>query len=388
MRTACEWLEILLAHDGDVSVLADYEADLLAAISVSVRRDSEFHCAAELLLRTFPYFALVRVGNTQAWSRLLSDALVELLMLRDNELLAQVLRWIGEQDIAQGKRVGAQRAFESMLARAQDGDTDEMIVAAYIGLSKLQWFEVNAEMTTHLAEQALAAAKGVTDTALKGDLHDALARAYISVADTKRAIGHAQTAILYWMPQDDPAELGRVAFTLAIAYRNAALKHNAPAGLMQADFFLEFAGERVAGSEYAWQYALLAYERGSLCHQRGDYEAAVQWYGNAFDEARQLNRLPIMAISQHGLGLALTELGNFEEARARLKAAFAHWQELGKHFEQASVMQALGHLENLAGDKRAARLHLLRARKMCSRLPPNQQRDILGRLIDDTLDEL
>jgi tetratricopeptide (TPR) repeat protein len=276
-----------------------------------------------------------------------------------------------------------------MLERARDGDdTDEMIVAAYIGLSKLQWFEMNAEMTGQLAEEALAAAKQINNAALKGDLHDALARAYISIADTERALGHAQTAYLYWMPQDDPVELGRIAFTLAIAYRNASLKYHAPGGLTLADFFLELAGQRVAGSEYASQYALMAYERGSLCHQRGEYEAAVQWYGDALDEARRLGRRPVVAVSQHGLGIAQTELGEFEQARDNLKEALGHWRGLEKEFEQASVLQALGHLENQSGDKLAAKRHLLRARQMCGRLPSNRQLEILQQLINDTLDEL
>lgn len=365
--SARDWLRYIQNEGSDLSWLASHEEALISIIQRDLYRDSEFHRAYELLTLVFPYFG-VMLEHLDKWSSLLMDTLLQAQSLRDNERQVQILRWIGRAHLKTAKHEASQDAFEIALERAEAGNFDEMTVAAYAGLLKLQWFDLRHSVTQQVVNHALAVVKRVSDLRLKGELYDALAFAYARIGETQRALGYGQMAYVFWDVVQDNGGIGRTAFTLAEVYRYAARYEDSDICLERALEFLEIARSNMAKTQHVWQHALIAYTQASIYFQRGQWNEAESWYRIALDEAVNMNRPQYVVVARHGLGLTQAKLGQFDNARDNLHLALEFWRGSNNIFEEADLLYGLADLEVSAANIETARQHLVAALELCSRL--------------------
>lgn len=170
VRTTRDWLKQLESQHQNTRWLDQNEDELYAVIAGNLYRPSEFHDAVELLMMVFQHYALV-LYHAKRWSPLLLQALVQAQDLRDNEIQISILTHMGESYIAWGKNTAAREAFSIALERADDGQMKEMMLAAYIGLIRMQSVSMGDEYDANLHTQALALSYEIDNLALKATLH-------------------------------------------------------------------------------------------------------------------------------------------------------------------------------------------------------------------------
>jgi tetratricopeptide (TPR) repeat protein len=385
---AGDWLRYIRNGGGDRSWLSPYEDHLITVTRRGIYTPPEFEDAVHLLMEIIPYFVMV-LYHVDSWSLILIDALLQAQDLKYNALQVQLHRFLGEANLQQGKHQFANEAFTIARERADKGEYYEMLVASYTGLFKLQWFDLKHPTTIRFVEHALDVARHVSDLALKAKLHDALARAYVRLGETEQSLGHAQMAYIYANAlKNGTEEQGRTALALATIFRHSALHQNVPHFFQHAEYFLEIARDKIAHTELAWQYSVLAYESGVLCLQLNEPETAIEWLTIALTEANMLGVQHYRAIAVHAIGLAQTQLERYPEAHNNLKTALSIWKELDNAYEQASILQAMGYLAGLRGEKAEARNYLHEARTICEGLFDIPQRERLLKHIQETMGEL
>lgn len=380
MTTASDWLNVLDGHLTDPGWLSAHEDEVLAAIRDGLNYPPLFHHAAKLLIQVFPHFALLR-ANTQRWSPLLYDALVAAQDLRDDDLQAQVLTQLGETHLLNGKHPAAHQTFTLALERAQQGDEQELRLAAYIGLIKLQSIYFDGKFQPDFIEQVKDLRRQVSDEFLRAAAHQILATAYSFMEDTRAALGEGQTAYARWRKLDNKHGMADTTLRLAVQYWRIGR-------LDLADLFLKRAQSYYLATESARQYGLSAYGEGLLAHRREEHNAAEQWFQQALREFQHLNRTYDIAMSHHSLGLAQTGLRKFAEARSNLEIAMQLWESLKNWHELASACQAMGYLEGQAGRQAEALAWLDKALAMCQRIPQMPNRERLERDIRETIREI
>jgi len=376
-----------IRNNGDLRWLIPYEKHLASVIRKGLFRDHTFRDTILLLKQVVPYFVTNQL-NVKLWLPILMDALIQAQNLKDNRLQIEVLGFLGESHIHTGRPDSALRVFMQALERANEERFPETLVAIYIGLFKMQWFDLRNPKTDEYVQDALSVAHEVDDLDLKANLHHELARAYIRMANMPNALAHAQTSYNYWQKLQNEIGIGRAAFTLAVVYRYSAFMEKMPDYLDTAEHFLNVAKERITPDEYAGQYTVLAYETGVLHLQRGNGQEALDWLGIALSKAVVLDVPHYIAISHHGIGLAQTHLRNYPEAREHLQTAIEMWKKMENSAEESSALQALGYLEGQAGHKQLARDYLNRALGVCETLSETPQRETLWKHIMDSIDEL
>ncbi len=367
IMVARDWLKRLDEHQDDDRWLSSSEDELYQIVEGGLLVEPEFHDAVEILIRVFPHFALV-LYHLRRWSPLLFNALVEAQNLRDNAMQVRILTHLGSSYFTGGKNAAAQDAFQIALHRAQDEQFSEMMLAAYIGLIRLQYVHVPEPLEADVVNKALALNKQVHELGLKASLHEALALVYSRSTDTSHlAIGHGETAYGYWSRLGNQLEMANTAYLIAASYRFAGELNSAQRWLHQAASLFE-------KTDYQRQYTLVAVEQGTLYWQRGENDSALQWLNMGLQEAMQIGAKDYMASAYHSLGLTYINLQQYLQAEENLVQAIALWKEVGDYFEIASVHEALGYMEIQRGNHELARRWLEDGLLMCPEIPHHDQR--------------
>jgi tetratricopeptide (TPR) repeat protein len=320
-------------------------------------------------------------SDFKRWSSLLFDALINAQLLQDDELQARVWAQMGESYFVAGQHSEARQAFETALQRARQGRTQEMMLAAYIGIIKLQSFRLDDGFNFAFVQEALALAQQVGDLALRMRLFSALTFVFTRRHETHLAISYGQTAYAYWYKTNDVLEMARAALTLADACRLAE-------NLVQADRFLDLAASLFNKVEYAPSYFLIAYETGVLYLHHQEYVSAQQWLIIALREAAKTDYSYNLALAYHSLGIAQIGLKQFDQAEKQLLEALAIWEKLDHRYHHAHNYHALGYLEGERGNKKQALEYLYTALNECLETPEIQAQHVLEQMIRSTIDEL
>lgn len=378
--TAPEWLAYLKREPHDSSWLLRYEGNVFEAVRTGLSKNFYFHDAVELLMMVFPFYALV-CGGIRHWWPLLFDALADAQTLRDSAMQIQILTRLGESYLVFGKHAEAQNVFALAVERAREKQMDEMMLAAYIGLIKVQTTQISDYLNNQVINHALSLAKGVNNLALKAMLYQTLGMMYTYHNETVLAFGYGQTAYVLWHHLRNELEMGRTAIVLTQAAR-VAFRFELSAT------FLERAQQHLAKTELARQEAQTAYEKGCLYLEKQDYVEAQQWLELALQEFVSLGLENQIAGARHALGLAQVELHLYDEARTNLKAALGIWQNLKYWHEQVNVLYALGYLAFRLRDWENAREAWEQADGLCDNIPQNPLRFALEMQIKKALIEL
>jgi tetratricopeptide (TPR) repeat protein len=384
---ARKWSELLSQVHSDLRAIHDHEDEIFSVIQHGLDFPPHFHESIKLLIRVYPYFVKAH-SHVAKWRPLLLSALLASQDIKDSDLQTQVYRLMGETALLEGDSELARRSFETALKRAEESQIAEMIVATCTGLLRLEWFDLKNSVSEDLVGNALTLSRQISDWSLRADLHDGLAYALTRLGATIEALGHAQLAYGLRIKTGESGELGRGAWLLSTVYLRIVSNLKLHHCLEKARYFIEIAQANLSRTKYAWQYALLAYQQGLIRIEMLDYTGAKQWFVEALKEAHYLPHPQYVVIAIHSLGLAQTELQEYEEARQNLISAYNMWADLRNTYEQASTLQALGYLEYRSGNTNAARQHLVTARSLAQKLPLVSQRKYLEKLIDDTLNEL
>lgn len=375
-ESAKDWLRYIQNRNEPLSWLVPYESNLLSVLEHGLSWEPTFRESFELLTTVFSYFALT-LSHTEAWPPLLRDALLMAQDIRDNDLQTTVFRWMGEAYLKVGKHEAARKAFSTALDRSETGNINDMKVAVYTGLFKLEWFDLKQNLTQTLVQQALETVKLIEDRALQADFYDALAPAYARKMDTASALGYGQTALAYWKSVNNNSGIGRTAYTLASVYIHIAQIKEDKRFLNNAISHLELARDVLSRTDEVWQYALLAYQQATIYFQLEEYESASSWFRQSLNEATNTNTPQYVVVAQHGLGLALSRLREFSQARQYLQSALKHWQELQNNYEQANVFIGLADLELSAENKELAKFYVQDGLQCAMEIADPKMRDFM-----------
>ncbi len=357
-ESVSDWLRYINnSKEENLNWLAPHEETLLSVLRHGLNWEPEFLQAYELLTIVCPYFVL-SLAHTQQWFPLLMDALVMAQDIRYRNLQLKAFRWLGEIYLKLGKYTAARDRFSAVLERAESSDINDLKVAVYIGLFKLQWFDLNEEINQTLVNQALETARQIDDRALQADLYDALAPIYARKMDTVTALGYGQTAFVYWMSANNHSGIGRTAYNVATIYVHMSHFEDDNRFLDNAISYLELARETLARTDDVWQHPLLAYEQAIIYFQRGDSRSAADWFRQSLSEAERMDSPQYIVVAQHGLGLALSKMGQYPLARRYLGFALKRWEELNNRYEKANIFVGLADLELNAGDKQLAKSYV------------------------------
>jgi tetratricopeptide (TPR) repeat protein len=379
MAAVRERLDELLVHKTDLKWLAANADMLYGTLESALNYPPQVNDAIEGLIAICPY--MFTRSDFKRWWSLLFDALIGAQLLQDDDLQARVWEQIGESYYVSGQHLEAQQAFETALERARRGLTQEMLLAAYIGIIKLQSYRLDNSFKLELTSEALVLAQQVGDLNLQMRLFSALTFVFTRRHETRTAMGYGQTAYAYWHKTGNAIEMARTTLMLADACR---LIEN----LVQADRFLEVATSLFTQMEYNPSYCLIAYETGVLYLYYHEHATAQQWLLLALREAEKTGHSYNLALSYHSLGIAELGLEQFDEAEDYLQKAHVLWDKLDHHYHHAHVYQALGYLEGQRGNIRLAQSYLTAALKKCALAPDMQARQILETLIRDSISEL
>jgi len=367
--------------------LLPYEEELRGVIRRELNQPPEFHHAFKLLMRIIPFFVLT-LTHTKLWMPLLLHALMPSLQLKDERLRMEIYRWWGETNLQVGKPEAARQSFAIALEFAAKDEHDAMMVAAYTGLFRLQWFREQDSFTPELVQTAMKFAQRVSDAELRAGLHDALVYAYMRILDMPSALEHAQMACIHQFNGGTTGAIGQSLFTLAAVHRNAAWYCDEAHLGERARLLLVRAREYMPKTKRESLSTLLAYEEGLQYFQLQAYPKAVEWLQTALDEALNSGREHYVAASRHALGLAQTKTEHYVDARRNLVAAAGIWNKMQNQFERANAFYALGHLEILDQRRQLGLDYLQLAMTICKELAHDAQVEYLRKRIQDTLDDI
>lgn len=379
--TAHEWLASLKSKSPDSGWLMQHEGNLLDSIQCGLNTPPLFHDAVELLLVVFPLFVSVR-GRARLWWPLLLDALGGAQDLRDRTMQIQILTRLGESYSIFGQQAAAQNAFLLAIEHARSQHADDLLLAAYIGLARVQSFHLNQQFDEAVLHQLAALSRTVADRTLQATAYQMLATGMNSMGAGAAALGYAQTAFSYWRSQRNFLPMGQTAFVMAVIHRKLGR-------FVIAEACLHVAQAAFARTSYTRQYGLSAYEEGVHCLKQGQPETAEQWFNLSLNEFLGLDSPYDVALARHALALAQTDLKQFDTARQNLRQVIVQWEHLHNQFELASAYQALAYLEGLAGNLAAALDWVERADVECQQLPAAiEKRRRLQHDIDETRREI
>lgn len=375
-----EWLELTQQHIDDDRWLAAHENDLHDVTRRGIYTPHELQDAVELLNLIFPHYAL-KLLHTARWSPQMFDALVQVMVVRDNNILMQIFTNLGESQLVAGKSSFAHESFNSALQRARDGEAKPAMLAAYIGLVRLKAFNLEADYTPDLFINALDLNEEVGDEGLTAALYQALSLAYLMGQQTTKALEYGQTAYGYWRRQKNNLEMAKTAFLLSSTYRSARQFKLAAA-------WLDLSAEHFESTEYIRQHVLIAYERGVQYREQDNLEAAQQWLEITLQEAIAIDWVAYVALAQHMLGIIQAKLGQYDKSEGNLKHALLHWENLNDIYEFTAVHHAMGWLEIKRQNYPEAKHWLNKGLDLCERIPNAFQRTYMERLIRETIQEI
>jgi tetratricopeptide (TPR) repeat protein len=379
MEALRERLDELQEHLKDQKWLAAHADSLYSTLDSALNSPPQANHAIECLIAICPY--LFTRSDFRRWSSLLYDALLNAQLLQDNELQIRVWAQIGEGYYMAGQHQEARNAFETALERAMEGRTQEMMLAAYIGIIKLQSLYLDPLFNSSFLKHTLELSKQVNDPVLQAHLDQSVSVAHRHRGDTVAALAYGQIAYARWHKLKDTLQMARTAFMLADALRIAQRDS-------QAKRFLDLSATLFAQTNYAPAYCLIAYEEGVIYLKRGEFDAAQQWLTIALDEANKLDHLRLAAMSRQSLAIAQTELENYTQAEKNLRFVLSLWEKLQDSFYQANAFHALGYLEMCRGNKIRAQEWLQQGLNTCNQVPEMPFRQMIEQLINETILEL
>lgn len=375
-----EWIDALNDHPDDPRWLNDNENNLYEVIAAGIYTPHEINDAVELLNRVYPYYALERF-HAARWSPLMSNAMIQAMDLRDNEMLIQIFTHLGESHLISGKSKAAHDSFEIALNRARDGEVQPAMLSAYVGLIRLQALNLEDGYNATLFTEALELSHEVNDEALSASLYQALCLAYLTWKQPQQAFEYGQMAFIRWFYLAKQVELGKSAALIAEVLRFT--QH-----FKQAETWLDVAADYFYRTGFNRQDALISYQRGALFVDQGDHEAGEQWLQQSLREATETHWKHYIALASHSLGIVQGKQNRFSEAELNLKQALLFWENAGDCYEATAIHQAMGWLENKRDRGNEARKWLQKGLELSERIPHEGQRLYMQKLIRDTLDEI
>ena len=317
-------------HRDDYEWLANRLDKIHSEIQRKLDTNPEAIDAIEMLILVMPY-AMTRKDYLR-WEPLLYQSLQHAMTLRDNEFLMQLWANVGETRLQVGHYRTAGEAFGVALNRANRHAGTADILLARIGLLKSTTIFKMEDIDEFVAD-TLELTHSVSDLSLTARTHYTLAVAYTHRAETRKALGHAQTAYAVWHCLHNTFEKNRAALIAAEACR-VVLQFKQAVHYLQA----------VQGDfEQNYDEALYMYQRGALLLEMAHYDDARHWLEMALENCLKLDRPYMAGAAHHALGLTLIELGCYNEAYRHLRRALVTWQKIENRYQQAELVYALGY---------------------------------------------
>ena len=125
-----------------------------------------------------------------------------------------------------------------------------MLLAAYVGIIKLQSTRLDASFNQKFVQEALGLARQVNDLDARTRIYSELIGVHTRRHETLAAIGYGQTAYCYWHKMGKQLDKARTAFMLAEAYRIAG-------HLQLGEYFLDESASLFNQVNYAPGYWLI-----------------------------------------------------------------------------------------------------------------------------------
>jgi tetratricopeptide (TPR) repeat protein len=383
MDTTHNWLQEIDSHYDDREWLQVNIQQVYEGIRDALFKPHLLQLGVDLLVKIYPF--LLTTPHIKSWLSMLFHAMTETMKLGDSDRLMRIWECMGEGQLAVGNARMASSSFASALIRAKEADALHVMMDAYINLFRVQGLRRDERFQDDMVVEAVQLSEQLDDPVLQARLFHGIACAYLARGETMNALGYGQMAYAGWHKLGDDFGMAGTAFSLAIACRGRGL-------LKQAERYLGLAKDAYLRTNDPVQYALMAYEEGSLCRKAGDFVGAVQWRKLALREFNRLEpphfQLHHVALAHHALGNAYVELKEFDQGRESLRTALKLWEQLDNKYEQASTWITLGYLEGQKQNNRRARKYLKRARAVCQKVPEMNSRTYLEELIDQSFDEL
>lgn len=347
---------------------------LFGAIARAIHFPQLAVSATEFLNDLFP--CLIVRDDYRRWEAILVEALMHAQNLKDDEFQMRIWAELGQNYLQFGLRNKAYEAFTTASERGEDAHSPLIALIGKIGQLKTHAF-FDRGYFNDLVGEILDLAREIDEPAVYGTAHSALALAYMLRAETKRALGHGQTAFAWWRNVGNTLQMGDVALILAEACRLAAR-------MEQADRYLRLAENYLVEIDNMRKSATYAYNKGVwyFSSQQNFHEAehSLETALSIFEQAD----FPYQAnAARHALALAQIKLGKYTDARCHLGKALMQWRHLRNRYEQANAAHALGFLYFCQGDEEQARRWYRRALNLCEKVPDSPMLENLQRLIHE-----
>lgn len=355
--------------------VGDNALQLYAVISASLNDETTASQARDALLLVYPH-VLTR-GDVKKWGKMIHDALaVSLRQYNKTEGDSPSnYKSIYELYMTSGQSKSPETAIAKPVRRATRRQNPRAILDAYIGIFKLQAYQQTSHFTQKAVDGAIDLARLVNHPQLYARLYQALAYAYLFWGEYERSLDRAFHAYQHWVDNQNAEEAGLSAYAIAIAY--CSLKH-----YDHAVTWLETAARHFSSTEYKRQHILISGEMGTVYFLFHQFDAAVQWYQMALDEARQIQDDYSAAMIQQGLGAVLIYQDKYELAEQSLKQAYTFWDKVHEPRQIAQVYHTMAYLTGRKGDQATALHFCTQAMQTLVQIPESHYRTFMTERVE------
>lgn len=371
------WLNEIEVHSRDEEWLYKNEGIIYKVLGEAIRKEQRATRGSKLLFGIIPVMLLGQ--HPKDWDTLLSRAMLYLLDLKNNQLLAEMFVWIAQSYLVNGRTRAARTAIYNAFDRVASQPSEDLALLAYIVLFRCETYEHTGEFNETQANVALALAHRLRDKLLTPMLYQSLSGAYVHQGKLKAALAYGMTALGFWYNQRNPSQIAKTALMIATAYRYAEMYSHAQEALQIAQRHIDPVNE-------VRYWAMIEQEQAVLDYHAHRYEEGLLRLGKVepifIGEAWARH----LAMTHHMIGLSLTELGKLGEARHYLTKALESWQHQHNLLEQVNVMYDIAALEAKDNNLSAAYHHANTALELCKKLPDKPPRkrfeELLKKLIE------
>lgn len=358
--------------------------NVIDAFSKSFKATSSPGLATNTLLLVYPI--AIKGGEVKRWSKLLQDALAlqndfdATHEIRDDELAAQLALSHHKKEM--------ENEFKIAMRRARKRLKPETILEAYLDIFKSQVYHQSPEeFSKDIATSAIELARQVNIAESYGQLYLALAYAYSGWGEFDRSSRYARLAYEYFAPNKRYVEAGQAAFWEAIANRSMGVDTGDAQYYAVAQDWLDKAGAMFLKTNYQHQYMVIAHEKSALFILKRQFEQARQWAEVALKDASEGDNYRI-ALVRHTLGMALSYLGQYDQARDNFERAHVYFEAHGYNSQLASLMHARAYNQYLQKDIPGALGFVERGLALLNQLPETAQHTRLRQQLDESLESL
>lgn len=323
---------------------------------------------------------LMRLSNVQQLSELL-EVILALKPQRGSVVTRIALfRGLAILRLQSGQYAQAMAAFDAMYLLANKSKNFPMICEAQTG-SIISDMYLNApkyddaKISDLLANQRTC----ILSADMLNRLNQALAFIQYYWNKVDGGIIMAKEAYNYWKKQENNIEAGRTAYILALLHRS---QHDYDEAAEQ----LETAELALRDTEYAWQYATVANEYGSLSLYREKYDEAVHWHQTALAELNKVStmrsELRIM-LTHICLGTAYVfQRKSLDLAQHHYEQAFEIAQNPDYAFGIYHIYHGFGFTQFMRGNRELALEYLNHGRDLTQKLDESPFRSNMMELYD------